>query len=162
MSKVTMIAAIGMNNEIGYKNELLWRLKTDLKFFKSYTLGKTIIMGRKTFESIGSKPLPGRLNVVVTTDKNYQCDGVLIANSPLKALELASNYNVEICIIGGEKIYKSLIDQSDSLVITHVLASAKRADAFFPDAWIVSSRSLTLIADSDNEQSFRTVYWERK
>jgi dihydrofolate reductase len=129
---ISLIAAIGKNNELGKENKLLWSLPADMKHFKDITTLHTVIMGRKTFESIG-KPLPNRRNIVITRDVNYKKDGVEVAHSLAHALDLAGDMNEEIFIIGGAELYKDTIDIADKLYITHIDAEDKDADAFFPE-----------------------------
>jgi dihydrofolate reductase len=129
---ISIIAAIGKNNELGKKNALLWSLPADMKHFKNITTLHTVIMGRKTFESIG-KPLPNRRNIVITRDANYKKEGVEIAHSLAGALDLIKDKNEEIFIIGGAELYKETIKIADKLYITHIEAEDKDADAFFPE-----------------------------
>lgn len=134
--RLVLVAAVARNGAIGGDNALPWRLPTDLKHFKAVTLGKPLIMGRKTFESIG-RPLPGRETIVVTRDSAFRApEGVHVAASPQAALELARARAQamganEIILAGGAQIYAALLDKVDRLRITHVdLAPA--GDAFFP------------------------------
>ena len=127
---ITLIAAIGKNNELGKNNDLLWTLPADMKHFKETTSLHTVIMGRKTFESIG-KPLPNRRNVVITRDANYKREGTEVVHSFSDALDLFPDKNEEIFIIGGAEIYKQAMPVADKLYITHVDAEDKDADAFF-------------------------------
>ncbi len=129
--KVSLVAAIAENNAIGKDNKLLWHLSNDLEFFKAYTLGKVIIMGRKTFESIGKRALPGRMNAVITRDGNIQVENVLV----FKTLEAAFHHfknSEEVCIVGGAQMYKDTLPLADLLVLTRV-ATSPEADVFFPD-----------------------------
>ena len=103
--KITIVAAIASNNVIGQKNSLPWDIPEDLKRFKQLTSGHTILMGRKTFDSIG-RPLPNRTNIVMTKDTNYQKEGVEIVFDENEALDLIKNLNKKVFIIGGSKIYK--------------------------------------------------------
>jgi len=128
---ISIISAIGKNNEIGKKNGLLWNLPADMKHFREVTSGHTVIMGQKTFESIG-RPLPNRRNIVITLDKNYLRHGVDIVYSP-KELDALSDKKTENFIIGGGQIYKLFIDKADKLYITHVDAEFPDADTFFPE-----------------------------
>ena len=128
---ISIISAIGKNNEIGKKNGLLWNLPADMKHFREVTSGHTVIMGQKTFESIG-RPLPNRRNIVITLDKNYLRHGVDIFYSP-KELDALSDKKTENFIIGGGQIYKLFIDKADKLYITHVDAEFPDADTFFPE-----------------------------
>lgn len=128
---ISIIAAIGKNNELGKKNALLWSLPADMKNFRETTKGHTVIMGQKTFESIG-RPLPNRRNIVLTQDKNFKTEGVEIVYSPEEAENLLSK-DTENFIIGGGMIYKLFIDKADKLYITHVDAEFPDADTFFPE-----------------------------
>ena len=127
---ISIISAIGKNNEIGKKNGLLWSLPLDMKHFREMTSGHPIIMGQKTFESIG-RPLPNRRNIVITLDKNYSPDGVEIVHSP-EELNTLLDKNIENFIIGGGMIYKLFIEKADKLYITHVDAEFSDADTYFP------------------------------
>ena len=129
---ISLIAAICKNNELGKGNDLIWKLPADQKFFRETTTGHPIIMGRKTFESIG-KSLPNRKNIVITRDVNYKKEGIEIVHSLAGALDLLSNKNEEIFIIGGAEIYKQAMPVADKLYITHIDAEDKNADTFFPE-----------------------------
>jgi len=127
---VSAVVAIAENYAIGKNNELLWYLPADLKHFKAVTSGHTVIMGRKTYESIG-KPLPNRRNVVVTRKKDLLIPGVEITNGIDEALLLCSN-ETEVFIIGGAEIYKSALERTDRIYLTTVHHSYE-ADAYFPE-----------------------------
>ena len=129
--KISLIAAIGKNNELGKGNTLLWHMPADMKHFKETTKGHSVVMGRKTFESIG-RPLPDRRNIVITRDKNYKQEGIEITHSLEEAVEKTKN-EPETFIIGGAEIYKQSFGVADKLYITHVDAKDKNADAFFPE-----------------------------
>lgn len=129
---ISLIAAIGKNNELGKNNNLVWNMPTDLKFFREKTSGHPVIMGRKTFESIG-RPMPNRRNVIITRDLDYKKDGIEIVHSLNEALGLLPDKNEEIFIIGGEEIFKQSMSLADRLYITHIEAEDKDADAFFPE-----------------------------
>ena len=111
---ITIIAAIGKNNELGKDNQLLWHLPADLKHFKNLTSGHPIIMGRKTYESIG-KPLPNRTNIVVSRKDDRFEEGILIVPSLKDAIKHAKKINENIFIIGGGEIYRNTIDMADRL-----------------------------------------------
>ena len=128
---ISLIAAIGRNNELGKGNDLVWKIPDDLKRFKKITEGHPIIMGRKTFESIG-RPLPNRRNIVVTRDKSYLRHGVDVAHSLEDTLNLVKLED-EIFIIGGGELFKQSMDIADKLYITHVNAEDQDADVFFPE-----------------------------
>lgn len=126
----TIVVAMGEKNEIGFKNQLLWHLPNDLKHFKELTSGHPIVMGRKTYESIG-KPLPNRTNIVVSTKKDWFEEGILIVGSIKEALKFAKKINDDIFVIGGGEIYKQTIDLADKLEITQVKTTLE-ADTYFP------------------------------
>ncbi|MDD7805661.1 MAG: dihydrofolate reductase [Endozoicomonas sp. (ex Botrylloides leachii)] len=134
--KVAMIAAVAENNAIGINNKMPWYLPDDLLYFKSVTMGKPIIMGRKTFESLG-KPLPGRTNIVITRDQQYCCDGIRVVHSIEDALSLAENIALvegvdELMVIGGAEIYQQALPKAERLYLTRVYQSFN-GDAFFPE-----------------------------
>ena len=129
---ISLIAAIGKNNELGKKNALLWNLPADMRHFRETTKGHTVIMGQKTFESIG-RPLLNRRNIVVTRNDNFQAEGVEISKSLENILESFKNYEGEVFVIGGGQIYKQSINKADKLYITHVDMEDKEADTYFPE-----------------------------
>ena len=132
MAKVSAIVAIGIGNVIGKDNELLWRIPDDLERFKKLTIGHPIIMGRKTFGSIG-RPLPGRPNIIITRDKNFEAAGCLVVHSIEDAIEEAKDLDdEEIFIIGGGEIYKQALPQIEKLYLT-LINDKKEGDVFFPD-----------------------------
>lgn len=138
---ISIISAIGKNNEIGKKNDLLWDLPADMKHFKEITSGHTVIMGQKTFESLWrdengkqvGRPLPNRRNIVLTQDKNFKREGIEVfySTDDLESL-LNKNPEEEFFLIGGGMIYKLFMDKADKLYITHVDAEFPDADTFFP------------------------------
>jgi len=130
--KISIIAAIAKNRAIGKDNKLLFHISEDLKRFKKITFGHPVIMGRKTFESLG-KPLPKRINIIVTRNKNYKAKGCIICHSLIKAIEIAQKKDKnEVFIIGGGQIYKQAIKFADKLYLTIVEGNFK-ADTYFPD-----------------------------
>jgi len=130
---VTAIAAIGKNRELGKGPDLIWRISDDLKRFKELTSGHPIVMGRKTFESIG-RPLPKRVNIIVTRDTEYRQEGCVVVHSIEQALETAKNSGAEkIFIIGGGEIYKAALPFADTLELTLIDAEEPEADVFFPE-----------------------------
>ncbi len=126
----TIVVAMGANQGIGFDNQLLWHLPNDLKHFKEITSGHPIIMGRKTFESIG-KPLPNRTNIVISRRKDWFQEGILIVGSIKEALKFAKKIDEEIFIIGGGKVYEQTFEFCDRLEVTAVNAELE-ADTFFP------------------------------
>lgn len=129
---LSIIVAYDKNRGIGINNQLPWQLPADLAYFKKVTMGKPIIMGRKTHESIG-RPLPGRDNIIITRNSEYQSDGCIVVHSikDIRALELEKN-DEEMFIIGGAEIFKELLDEVDKLYIT-VIEEEFQADTFFPE-----------------------------
>lgn len=126
---ISMIAAIGKNRELGKNNDLIWHFKEDMKFFREITTGNTVLMGRKTFESL-PHALPNRRNVVITTNKDYVAEGAEVVTSIEEALEATKNENV--FVIGGGKIYSELLKYADKLYLTEIDAECESADVFFP------------------------------
>lgn len=126
----TIVVAMGEKNEIGADNQLLWHLPKDLKHFKDLTSGHPIIMGRKTYESIG-KALPNRTNIVISRKKNWFEEGILIVGSIKEAVKFAKKIDENVFIIGGGNIYEQTMEIADKLEVTLVKAELK-ADTFFP------------------------------
>ena len=131
--KLNSIVVVGKNREIGCNNKLLWDIPADMARFKKLTTGHTVIMGDKTFESIGS-PLPGRANIVISLDKNYQAPGCEVAHSIECAIECAKKQetNGKAFVIGGGTIYKLFMPLIDKLYVTEV-DDAPKADTYFPN-----------------------------
>ncbi|MDP3995611.1 MAG: dihydrofolate reductase [Patescibacteria group bacterium] len=131
---ISAIAAVGKNRELGNKGKLPWHVPEDLKHFKETTLGHPIIMGRKTFESLGiRKPLPNRTNIVVTRNPDYRAEGAIVVQSIEDAIEEAKKHETEeIFVIGGEEIFKLAWPHLDRLNLT-VIDGEFEADAFFPE-----------------------------
>lgn len=161
---ITVIAAIAENNALGKNNDLIWHLPADLKRFKKITTGHHLIMGRKTFESIG-KALPNRTTIIITRNKDYFKEGCLIANSLEEAIEILKNEQ-HICIVGGEQIYrlaleKKLVDTLDITRVHHVF----EADAFFPEIdksiWIETDRA-DFKADEKNKYDYSFITYKKR
>lgn len=157
---ISIIVAVAENGVIGKDNQLLWRLSEDLKLFKKRTTNHAIIMGRKTFDSIG-KPLPNRLNIVISRNKALKIEGCEVANSLEKAIEIAKNQlsQDEIFIIGGEKI-NNLAQKIVTKVYLTKVHTTKEGDAFFNETpyqnWTVVS-STTYQKDAKNEYDFEVL-----
>lgn len=134
--RVTIVVAASINNVIGRNGELPWRLPADLKRFKRITMGKPIVMGRRTFESIG-RPLPGRRNIVISSNQNLAIAGCEVVHSPDEAVSATQDCD-EVMIIGGEHVYEDFLPRTDCIEITRVQATVD-GDAFFPvledDEW---------------------------
>lgn len=163
---ISLIVAVSRNGVIGVDNQLPWHLPDDLRYFKSVTMGKPLIMGRKTHESIG-RPLPGRANIVLTRDRQWTADGVVVVNDLDAAIAAAkracdaSNVD-EVMIIGGEQIYKMTLDTAHRLYLTEVDADVE-GDAYFPavdtQQWYKSREQLP---ENTEAYRYRFVVLERK
>ena len=159
----SIIVAISDNNAIGRDNQLLWHISEDLRFFRRTTLGCPVIMGRKTFESIG-RALPKRVNIVVSRGFNTG-EEVAVAASLEDAFKVAEETNLEQCfVIGGGQIYSQAFPLVDSLIVTHVHTVIEDADTFFPEIdpviWQVAERS-ELFQDEESGYSFEFVKYIR-
>ena len=158
--EVILIAAVGENGEMGHNNELLWHLPGDLPRFKEITMGSPIIMGRKTFDSIG-RALPGRLNIVLTANQQWQADNVSVADSIEAALEIAKENNSDkIFVIGGGQIYKLFLPYATKLEMTEV-ADTPVADTFFPNFSGGEFKQVACISITDNTPTFDYVTYQR-
>jgi len=160
---IALIAAVARNGAIGVRNALPWRLSSDLKRFKALTMGKPLIMGRKTFASVG-KPLPGRYSIVVTRDPLFAPEGVEVAHDLPSALALARAYDgQEIMIGGGGEIYAQTLGMADRLYLTEV-GLEPEADAMFPPIEAAEWREVfreTGVRGPRDEAEFAFVDYER-
>ncbi|MDF1764623.1 MAG: type 3 dihydrofolate reductase [Oleibacter sp.] len=166
--KLSLMVALAENRVIGRDNQLPWHLPNDLKYFKQTTLGKPVIMGRKTYESIG-KPLPGRTNIIITRQTDFHAEGIKVVNTVEQAQALASSVCLidgqkEAMIIGGAEIYGLTLPHCDRLYLTEVHSEVE-GDAFFPefdkDRWQEVSRQ-DFSADDTNPYDYSFVVYERK
>jgi dihydrofolate reductase len=160
---ISLIAAIGKNNELGKNNTLVWNMPTDLKYFRETTSGHPVIMGRKTFDSVG-RPMPNRQNIVITRDKTYLRHGVDVVHSLDEALKLVPKQEKEIFIIGGQEIFKAAMPIADRLYITHIDAEDKDANVFFPEIIPVVWNEISHIEhkkDSKNPFDYTFSIYER-
>ncbi|MEY2971105.1 MAG: hypothetical protein RLZZ599_1478 [Bacteroidota bacterium] len=157
------IVAHGQNRVIGKDNDLIWHLPVDLKHFKNHTAGKTIIMGRKTWDSLGGRPLPKRRHIVISRNPDFSAQGCESVQSLEAALALVQE-EAEAFIVGGAQIYELSLPYLDKLEITVVDASLE-GDAFFPD-WDKSNYELVASeyhpVDENHEYSFTFETWKRK
>jgi dihydrofolate reductase len=165
---VALIAAVAANGVIGAGGAMPWRLSTDLRRFKALTTGHPVIMGRATFESIG-KPLPGRINIVVSGQDGFAPEGVTVATSPEAALERASSAAQDagvdaVFVIGGATLYAAMLPSADALHITHVEASPE-GDTWFPAidpaVWEPVNEERHPAGDKDTAATVYTVYRRR-
>jgi dihydrofolate reductase len=161
---ISLIVAIAQNNAIGKDNDLLWHISEDLKYFKKTTNARTVLMGRKTWESLPFKPLKNRRNIVVSSQKEYQISGAELFSDTDKALEALKEEKDEVFCIGGASLYKALLSKADKLYITRVYKDFE-ADVFFPEIdeqiWEIKRLS-PMLYDEKEEVNFRFEVWERK
>ena len=161
---ITLVVAASENNAIGLKNQLLWHLPKDMRFFKNTTWGMPILMGRKTFESMGSKPLNGRLNIIITRNKNWVNEDVTVVHTMEQAIALADKFSYkELLVIGGGEIYEMALPMAEKIWLTRVHTTIE-GDVYFPklntDWEMVSSTQNT--ADEKHKFSFDFECWKRK
>jgi len=160
--KISIISAMDKKQLIGKDNGLPWRIPADLQFFKRVTMGKPVIMGRKTFESIG-RPLPGRQNIVITRDQDYVVEGCDVVNSTVDALTIAGDVD-EVMVIGGANVYQQFIGQADNLYMTRVQGEFE-GDAWFPEIdfkeWVLAENE-DHQADEKNECDYSFQVYKRK
>lgn len=152
---ITLIAAIGRNNEIGCDNKLLWNIPEDMKHFKEYTTGKVVVMGRKTFDSIG-RALPGRKNVILTSSN---IPNILCVKS-VESLMTIEHCYPEIVVIGGETIYTQMMPYASKLVITHI-DNEFLADTFFPKIDLTKWQITNKIDSSNDRYKYSFVDYHR-
>lgn len=160
-----MIAAAAENNALGKNNELLWRLPDDFKHFKKITSNHPIIMGRKTYESLGG-PLPNRTHFIITRNENYKPDAdVYVVKSLSLALKIAQDLDENTFVIGGGEIYKMALERTDKIELTRVHESFEDADTFFPEIdesqWTLT-REVFHKKDDNHPYSFSYLTYERK
>jgi dihydrofolate reductase len=152
----SLVVAASTNNAIGKNNQLLWHLPNDLKFFKNVTWGMPVLMGRKTFEALGNKPLNGRINIVLTSDRKYKQEGIIVVNK-IKDAEFFAKENdyKELMILGGANVYAQIIDDADKIYITRVHHVFEDADAFFPE---INEKNWKLISNEDYSKDDKHAY----
>jgi dihydrofolate reductase len=165
---LSLIAAIGENRAIGWNNSMPWHLPGDFKYFKEQTLGKPIIMGRRTWDSLG-RPLAGRLNLVVTRQTDLTLDGAEVFTSLGDAINRAQVWAREqgvdeIMIIGGAQIYEQSLPQADCLYLTRVALNPQRADAWFPKLDLTQWHLTSSIdnAPQDGKPGYTFEVWNRR
>jgi len=158
---ISLIVAHDLNRVIGKDNKMPWHIPSELAYFKEKTMGKAIVMGRNTFESIG-RPLPGRLNVVITRNTSFQHEGVTVVHSVEDAIAVAQKYHEEVMIIGGEQIFKEVLAYADVLYVTNIEHQFE-GDTFFPvygNEWEITSSSETI--STDNGLQYKYLIYQRK
>lgn len=161
--QIAMIACMAKNRVIGKDNQMPWHLPADLAHFKKVTMGKPIVMGRKTYDSIG-RPLPGRRNIVISRQQGLKIEGVDVVTSIDEALALAKNEADELMIIGGGQLYQALLPRAEQLYLTIVDAELE-GDTYFPEwqsqSWQQVSSELRP-ADERNAHALNFVHYQRR
>lgn len=160
--QIVIVAAVARNGVIGRDNGLPWRLKSDLQHFRAMTMGHPILMGRKTWESLG-RPLPGRRNLVITRDSAYRAEGAEVFTDPEMAIAAATGTEL-LFVIGGAQLYTTLFPRADRLELTEVWADVP-GDAHFPvfdRTDFIEERRDARTADADNEFDFDFVTYQRR
>ena len=155
-----MIAAIGKNNELGVDNKLIWHLKNDLQFFKKTTMGKNIIMGRNTFDSL-PKMLPGRKHIVLSTTVNLN-EEIEIYRSIKEFLEVYKDFNEEMFVIGGAQIYIQFLEFSNNLYLTEINSEYEKADVYFPTFNKEEYNKIVLSENEENNIKYSHVLYKKK
>ena len=157
---ISMIVARSRNHVIGRNNQMPWKISADLQFFKRVTMGHPVIMGRKTWESIG-RPLPGRRNIVISRNANYPLTGAELAGSLDEALALLGEFP-RVFVIGGEQLFKQAFSLADRLYITEIALDIEDGDTFFEVPDPANWKEVERIAESENGIHFDFVTLERK
>ena len=161
---ITLVVAASDNNVIGKDNQLLWHLPKDMRFFKNTTWGLPILMGRKTFESLGNKVLPGRLNLILSNQKNIKTNGATLVHSLQDAVNLAAQQDYkQLMVIGGGQIYELALPLAHTIMLTRVHTTIE-GDAFFPalNEYWVKNESTFYNSDEKHSYSFDIECWQRK
>jgi dihydrofolate reductase len=161
---ISLVVAASTNNAIGKDNQLLWHLPNDMKFFKNTTWAMPVIMGRKTFESMGNKPLNGRMNIVITRQKDWRASGAISADSLTTAIASAAREDYKECfVIGGGEIFRDAMPLADMIYLTRVDADLA-GDVFFPE---IDKTAFQLVHEQDFQPDARHAYayhfqrWQR-
>lgn len=166
MKNVSMIASVGQNLELGKDNELIWPIKEDLKFFKEQTMGKPIVMGMGTFESMGRRILPGRQSIILTRKERDLDERIIVVHSKEELLKYIEDYKEEVMIIGGATVYSMMLEYANKLILTEVAATKDDADAYFPkfkkDDWKCEELSSHETQFNDEPLSYKHLVYTRK
>lgn len=163
---ITLIVAAAKNNAIGKNNQMLWYMPEDFKYFKNQTWGLPVLMGRRTFQALESKALPGRLNIILSRDKSFKAEGAVVVNKLDDGFFMAQEHHYnELMVIGGAEIYKLLLPKANKVYLTRIDASFEDADAYFPELdpkqWNKTA-SYPHEADAKNPYAYVFETWERK
>ncbi|MDW0115419.1 dihydrofolate reductase [Sporosarcina thermotolerans] len=145
---ISLLVAVDLNRVIGVDNKMPWHIPEELKYFKEVTMGKAIVMGRKTYESIG-RPLPGRLNIIITRNEGYSVEGAEVLHDLNAAIERGKEYSEEVVIIGGAEIFNLSMPMADRLYIT-VIRNSYEGDTFFPE---YNDGNWKLISESEDHHT---------
>lgn len=163
---LTHVVAAAANNAIGKDNQLLWHLPNDLKFFKNTTWAMPVAMGRKSFESLGRKPLNGRFNIIITRNKDFTAKDSVVVHNLNDAISIAQqNDYKELMILGGGEIYKQSINMVDKIYLTRVHATFADADAFYPsidESKFRLAANQDFFADEKHAYDYSFQLWEKK
>lgn len=163
---ISLVVAAAENGAIGKDNRMLWHLPNDLKYFKNVTWGMPVLMGRKTFEALGNKPLKGRSNIILTRNKKFKAENVVVV-SKLDDVFFFVNENdfKELMVIGGGEIYNLIMPKANRIYITRVQESFPDADAFFPSIdekkWVQKSKQ-DFATDDKHQYPYSFEVWERR
>ncbi|WP_168122644.1 dihydrofolate reductase [Paenibacillus sp. HB172176] len=162
---VTLIAAMDNNRLLGKDNKMPWHLPAEMAYFKEKTIGKTVLMGRKTFESLGGRPLPNRRNVVLTRQSGLKLQGCEIVHSPEDAVKQYGSAQDELMVIGGAEVYGLLLPFADKLLLTDINVDLGEGDAYFPlfprEDWQLAD-SRFRASDEKNKYDFTLQTYVRK
>lgn len=159
---ISLIWAMDEERVIGIENRLPWKLSSDMKWFREKTMGKPILMGRKTFESFGAKPLPGRINIVLSRDESFHAEGITVVRSIEEALDAAADAE-EVMVIGGASFYEQMLPRADRLYLTLVHTKVK-GDTWFPQVDFSQWREVYREdheADEKNQYPFSFLIYEK-
>ncbi|HEY0299526.1 MAG TPA: dihydrofolate reductase [Arachidicoccus sp.] len=163
---ISMIVAAAENNAIGKNNQMLWNMPNDFKYFKNQTWGLPVLMGRRTFQALNNEALTGRLNIILTRDKNFDAKGAVIVHKIDDAMFLAQEHHYnELMVIGGADIYRQLLPKTHKVLLTRIYATFEDGDAFFPELnpkeWTMTSED-KFLKDEKNPYNYSFQVWERK
>lgn len=161
-----LVVAVGRNGEIGYKGNLIWHIRKDLRHFKEVTMGHPVIMGRKTWDSLPKGALPGRRNIVITRNSSFEAPGADVVSSLADALALCEGSELQPYIIGGESIYRQALPLCDTAYLTIIHEQFADADARFPMQELLADfepcdESETISDEPHSEHTFHTVTYRR-
>lgn len=153
--EINIIVAVDEKLAIGKNNQMLWHMPEDFKYFKNTTWGLPILMGRKTFNSLDNAPLPGRINIVLTSKKNFKAEGVVAVNKIEDAIFLAQGHDYnQLFVVGGGQLYKEILPRVSKIYITRIKTSFETADTFFPEF----EKNFTLITSDPHTANEKNPY----